>query len=89
MGAWHRPHALDPAAGVAGRVALLGVLTAMSAATFTAGLKYAGIVLGTVLSSTAPLFALPIGFLAFGERVTWRAIMGAALAVAGIAVLNF
>ena len=74
--------------GIAGRVALLGVLTAVSAATFTAGLKYAGIVLGTVLSSTAPLFALPIGFLAFGERVTWRAIMGAALAVAGIAVLN-
>ena len=75
--------------GIAGRVALLGILTAVSAATFTAGLKYAGIVLGTVLSSTAPLFALPIGFLAFGERVTWRAIMGAALAVAGIAVLNF
>ena len=35
-----------------------------------------------------PLFALPIGRLAFGERVTWREWAGAALTVAGIAVLS-
>jgi drug/metabolite transporter (DMT)-like permease len=40
-----------------------------------------------VLSSASPLFALPIAFLA-GERVTWRAATGAALTVAGIAILT-
>jgi drug/metabolite transporter (DMT)-like permease len=70
------------------RVLTLSVLTAVSAVAYLAGLKYAGVTLGTVLSSVSPLFALPIGFLAFGERVTWRALAGAALTVAGIAVLS-
>jgi drug/metabolite transporter (DMT)-like permease len=43
--------------------------------------------MGTVLSSASPLFALPIGFLV-GERVTWRATGGAALTMAGIAILS-
>jgi drug/metabolite transporter (DMT)-like permease len=63
-------------------------MTALTAVTYLAGLKYAGVALGTVLSSVSPLFALPVGFLAFGERVTWRAATGAALAVAGIAILS-
>ena len=66
----------------------LSVLTAISAVTFVAGLKYAGLALATVLSATSPLFALPIGFLAFGERLTWRAAAGALLAVGGIAILS-
>ena len=60
----------------------LACSTALSAVTYLAGLKYAGVALGTVLSSVSPLFALPIGFLAFGERLTWRAAIGATLAVA-------
>jgi drug/metabolite transporter (DMT)-like permease len=70
------------------RVLLLSVLTAMSAVAYLSGLKYAGVTLGTVLSSASPLFALPIGFLAFGERMTWRATSGAVIAVAGIAILS-
>lgn len=70
------------------RVLVLGALTAVSAVTFLAGLKFAGIAMGTVLSSTSPLFALPIGLLAFGERVTWRAVAGAVLSIAGIAFLS-
>ena len=73
---------------VARRVVILSVLTAMSAVAYLAGLKYAGVALGTVLSSVSPLFALPIGLLAFGERVTWRATLGAVLAVTGIAILS-
>jgi drug/metabolite transporter (DMT)-like permease len=42
----------------------------------------------TVLSSTSPLFALPIGLVVRGERVTWRATVGAALGVTGIALLT-
>jgi transporter family protein len=70
------------------RVALLSALTALSAVAYLAGLKYAGVTLGTVLSSVSPLFALPIGLLALGERVTWPAATGAALTVAGIAILS-
>jgi len=74
---------------VVGRqVLVLGALTAFSGVTWMASLKYAGVALSTVLSSTSPLFALPIGLLAFGERVTWRAAAGATLAIAGIAVLG-
>jgi drug/metabolite transporter (DMT)-like permease len=70
------------------RLAALGLLTAASAASYVVGLKYAGVTLGTVLSSTSPLFALPIGLAVFGEPVTWRAAAGAALAVAGIGLLS-
>jgi drug/metabolite transporter (DMT)-like permease len=67
---------------------ILGLLTAVSAVTFVSGLKYAGLGLATVLSSTSPLFALPIGRLVLGERVTWRAVAGALLCVSGIVVLS-
>ncbi len=73
----------------AGPLLLLhGVLTAISAVTFVTALKHADLVLATVLSSTSPLFALPIGFVVFGERVTWRAAVGVVLCVGGIALLN-
>ena len=92
---WATPWARGTARGlwaerrtVGGRVVALSVLTALSAVTYLAGLKYTGVALGTVLSSASPLFALPIGLLAFGERVTWRAATGAALTVAGIAILS-
>jgi drug/metabolite transporter (DMT)-like permease len=91
---WATPWARGTARGlwaqrrvVGRRIAVLSALTALSAVTFLAGLKYAGVTMGTVLSSASPLFALPIGFLA-GERVTWRAATGAALTVAGIAILS-
>jgi drug/metabolite transporter (DMT)-like permease len=67
---------------------VLGALTGASAVLFLAGLKYAGVALTTILSSTTPLFALPIGYLALGERVSWRAAGGAALCVAGLALLG-
>jgi drug/metabolite transporter (DMT)-like permease len=67
---------------------MLSVLTAASAVLFVAGLKYADVGVATVLSSTSPLFALPIGLVVRGERVTWRATVGAALGVTGIALLT-
>jgi len=91
---WATPWARGTARGlwaqrrvVGRRIAALSALTALSAVAFLAGLKYAGVTMGTVLSSASPLFALPIAFLA-GERVTWRAATGAALTVAGIAILT-
>jgi drug/metabolite transporter (DMT)-like permease len=67
---------------------VIGVLTALSAVTWVAALKYAGITVTTVLSSTSPLFAIPIGLIAFGERVSARAVGGILLAVAGIVLLS-
>jgi drug/metabolite transporter (DMT)-like permease len=69
-------------------LAVLGLLTALSAVTWVAGLKYAGVALTTVLSSTSPLFAIPIGMLAFGERVSARAVAGIIVCLAGLAILS-
>jgi drug/metabolite transporter (DMT)-like permease len=41
-----------------------------------------------VLSSTAPLFALPLGVIFLGERVSVWTVLGALVAVAGIVVLQ-
>ncbi len=71
-----------------GLIAALSVLTVLSSVMFVTGLKYAGVGVATVLSSTAPLFALPIGLLAFGEPVTWRSAVGAVLCVVGIGLLT-
>jgi DME family drug/metabolite transporter len=70
------------------RLLLLSALTSVSAVMFIAGLKYAGVVVATVLSSTAPLFAIPLGAVFLGERLSPAVVLGAAVAVAGIVVLN-
>jgi drug/metabolite transporter (DMT)-like permease len=70
------------------QLALLAVLTAGSSLLFVAGVKYAGVGVATVLSSTAPMFALPLGTLFLGERMTRAAALGTAITVAGVAVLN-
>jgi len=66
----------------------LGVLTAASSVLFVAGVRYAGVAVGAVLSSTSPLFAAPLGWLFLGERATPAAVLGAVVTIAGIAVLQ-
>jgi drug/metabolite transporter (DMT)-like permease len=53
-----------------------------------AGLKHGGVTVATVLSSTAPLFALPLGVVFLGEPAPRRAILGTLVTVGGIAVLQ-
>jgi hypothetical protein len=53
-----------------------------------ASLKYAGVVVATVLSSTAPMFAIPLGFFFLGERLTIGAMLGSAVTLLGIALLH-
>ncbi|MCL6640324.1 MAG: DMT family transporter [Candidatus Rokubacteria bacterium] len=74
--------------GTLARLAALGGLTAVSSVMFVAGLKYAGVAVATVLSATAPLFAIALGLAFLGERVTRPVAAGAAIAVAGIVVLQ-
>ena len=67
---------------------VLSVLTAVSSMTWIAGLKYSDVVVATVLSSTSPIFALVLGAMSLGERLTPAAVVGALLTVAGIVVLE-
>jgi len=66
----------------------LSIVTAFSSVLFVASLKYAGVTVGAVLSSTAPLFAIPLGVMFLGERVSPAIVVGAIIAVAGIVVLQ-
>jgi drug/metabolite transporter (DMT)-like permease len=78
----------DGGSGPLLRMGVLSVVTAFSSVLFVASLKYAGVTVGAVLSSTAPLFAIPLGVLFLGERVSPAIVIGAIIAVAGIVVLQ-
>ena len=70
------------------RLLALGILTALSSIMFVTGIRYAGVAVATVLSSTAPVFAIPLGLLFLGERLAAPAILGAAITVVGIVLLQ-
>jgi DME family drug/metabolite transporter len=76
-------------AGALWRLLALGSLTAVSSIMFVAGVRHAGVAMATVLSSTAPIFAIPLGLVFLGERVSPAAVIGTAVTVIGIAVLQF
>jgi drug/metabolite transporter (DMT)-like permease len=70
------------------RILVLGVITAVSSVMFVAGVKHAGVAVASVLSSTAPMFAIPLAVAFLGERLTARALLGVAITIAGIVVLQ-
>lgn len=70
------------------RIIVLGVITSVSSVMFVAGVKHAGVAVASVLSSTAPMFAIPLAVAFLGERLTARAVFGVAVTVAGIVVLQ-
>jgi drug/metabolite transporter (DMT)-like permease len=70
------------------RVAVLCLLTMFSSTLFALGVKHAGVAIGTVLSSTAPMWALLLGFVGLGERLPPIAIAGLCVTVLGIIVLQ-
>jgi len=70
------------------RLFALGVFSAASSILFVAGVRHAGVAVATVLSSTAPIFALPLGFFFLGERVAPLAVAGIILTIIGIAILQ-
>jgi drug/metabolite transporter (DMT)-like permease len=92
---WATPWARSAAGGlgriggaVRARLAVLSVLTALSSVMFVASVKYAGVAVATVLSSTAPMFAIPLARVFVGERLSGTALLGAGVAVTGIVVLQ-
>jgi drug/metabolite transporter (DMT)-like permease len=70
------------------RLLALGGLTAVSSILFVAGVQHAGVAVAAVLSSTAPIFAIPLGLLFLNERVPAVAAVGATVTVLGIALLQ-
>jgi drug/metabolite transporter (DMT)-like permease len=72
----------------AGRLLALCLLSAMSAFLFTLGIKYGGVAVGTVLSTTSPLFTIPMEIAILGRRPTRRTIRGAVTTVLGIALVS-
>ena len=86
---WRDVPALARAGGaVAVRLGILSVLTAASSVMYVLSIKHAGVAVATVLSSTAPLFAVPLGVVFLGERLPPVALVGAAVAVVGVVVLK-
>ena len=51
------------------------------------GLQHTSAGVASTLSSMSPIFILPIAALFLGERLSWRSVGGACLAVAGVAML--
>ena len=52
-----------------------------------AGLRYTHTGIASTLSSTSPIFILPLAYFIEKEDLTARSIMGACIAVVGVAVL--
>ena len=70
------------------RLLALAALTAVSSVMYGASVKYAGVAVASVLSYTAPLFAVPLGIVFLNERLPALALLGAVVTVAGIVVLR-
>lgn len=66
----------------------VGVMdTGVSSVLFLLAMQRAGSGAATLLSSTAPLVALPLAVVVLRERVTRRTAVGAALTVAGVCIV--
>jgi drug/metabolite transporter (DMT)-like permease len=52
-----------------------------------AALDYANVTLSSILSSTSPIFVLPMAYIFMKEKITIRGVIGALIATAGIALL--
>src|SRR2546426_1182234 len=75
---------------VGGLLTLAGVVLIVMARVELPGepRPWRGVAEAAVLSSTAPLFAVPLGIVFLGERLPLLAMIGAAVTVAGIVVLR-
>jgi len=69
-------------------LAAICVLSAVSPLLFTVGIKYGGVAIGTVLSTTSPLFTIPLEILVLKRRPGARTIGGALVTVVGIVLMG-
>jgi uncharacterized membrane protein len=69
-------------------LAAICLLSALSPILYTFGIKHAGVAIGSVLSTTSPLFTIPLEILVLGRRPSRRTVLGAATTVLGIALMG-
>ncbi len=69
-------------------LAAICLFSAISPILYAFGIKHAGVAIGTVLSTTSPLFTIPLEIAVLGRWPTRRTILGAAATVLGIALMN-
>ncbi len=70
------------------RLVAICLLSATSSLLFTLGIKYGGVAVGTVLSTTSPLFTIPLEIAVLGKQPSRRTVTGAVTAVLGIALMS-
>jgi drug/metabolite transporter (DMT)-like permease len=71
------------------RLAAICLLSAVSSLLFVTGIKYGGVAIGNLVSSTAPLFTLPFEVWLFGRRPSRQTMLGAVTAITGIGFMEF
>lgn len=69
-------------------LAAICLFSALSPILYTVGIKYAGVAIGTVLSTTSPLFTIPLEIAVLGRWPTRRTVLGAVTTVFGIALMG-
>ena len=70
-------------------LAAVCVLSAIGSLLFTTGIKFGGVAVGNVLASTSPLFTLPFEVLVFRQRPSAWTVLGAAVTIGGVGLMNF
>jgi drug/metabolite transporter (DMT)-like permease len=80
---------VDGGRAVVARMALLSVLTVFSSVMYVVGIKYAGVAIGSILSSVAPMFAIPLGVIFLHERLSPGVVLGILVTIVGVVVLQF
>ena len=69
-------------------LAAICLFSAISPILYTVGIKHAGVAIGSVLSTTSPLFTIPLEVAVLGRWPTRRTVLGAVTTVCGIALMR-
>jgi drug/metabolite transporter (DMT)-like permease len=69
-------------------LAAVCLFSALSPILYTFGIKHAGVAIGSVLSTTSPLFTIPLEVVFLGRWPSKRTILGAGTTVLGIALMG-
>ena len=69
-------------------LAAICLFSAISPILYTVGIKHAGVAIGSVLSTTSPLFTIPLEIAVLGRWPARRTVLGALTTVCGIALMG-
>jgi drug/metabolite transporter (DMT)-like permease len=69
-------------------LAVTAVIGCLGSMLYIASIKFGGVAIGNVLSSSAPFFTIPYEVLILKQRPSRRTVLGAILTIAGVALLQ-